>query len=243
MNQTRRPAWRSVFDVAASVMMIAASGAIVWIALLAPRPKSPAVDPVHGLATMGVPTEPITLDGAAIRGNRQAEVVVIEYFDFECPFCVDFARDTLPLVVKQYVNLGKVQLAFRQLPIQSRHPNALRAAQAAECSRRQGKFCEMQDSLFSAPLPQDASGLMRLARTLGLEMKTFQACLAGEADTQIKADVAEAQRLGVTGTPTFFFGKLRHDGRVAVLRRRSGNLGPQMFDRLVKEVVDWRASE
>jgi predicted DsbA family dithiol-disulfide isomerase len=95
----------------------------------------------------------------------------------------------------------------------------------------------MHDVLFSEPGRLAGGYDVEGARALGLEPRRFVACLAGEAVDRVRADIVEARRLGVKGTPTFFFGRLRADGRVVVARRHAGSLTIRTFDRLVREAT------
>ena len=90
----------------------------------------------------------ISADNDPVIGNSDAPITIIEFSDFQCPFCARFHTQTLPLLLEEYIEQGKVKLVFRDFPIQSIHPNALPASVAAECANEQGKFREMHDMLF-----------------------------------------------------------------------------------------------
>ena len=90
----------------------------------------------------------ISADDDPIIGNPDAPITIIEFSDFECPFCARFHIQTLPSILEEYIDQGKVKLVFRDFPIQSIHPNALPASVASECANEQGKFREMHDMLF-----------------------------------------------------------------------------------------------
>ena len=90
----------------------------------------------------------ISTDNDPVIGKLNAPVTIIEFSDFQCPFCAKFHLETLPLIMNEYINEGQVKLVFRDFPIQSIHPNALPASLAAECANEQGKFKEMHDVLF-----------------------------------------------------------------------------------------------
>ena len=90
----------------------------------------------------------ISADNDPIIGNPNAPVTIIEFSDFQCPFCAKFHIQTLPAIIEEYINEDKVKLVFRDFPIQSIHPNALPASVAAECANEQGKFKEMHNILF-----------------------------------------------------------------------------------------------
>ena len=241
MERGSRKDWRTLMDVSATLMMMAASAAVVWIAVYPTARPAPPVGDAQAHPARRPPPESIALGDAPVLGDREAPVVVIEYLDFECPTCAAFSRDVLPTVVERYIRPGQVQLAVRHLPSQSSHPNARKAAEAAECSRRQGRFWEMHEALFSRPPAPDDSKLIKLETVPGIEVRAFRACLAGEANRRIDADIAEARRLGITGTPTFLVGRLRDDARVALGRRRTGALSIERFVALVQEAARWPA--
>jgi protein-disulfide isomerase len=248
MRTDRPGTWRSVLDVIATVMMIAASAAILALAALAwfttaetaPPEAEPATATRRPPATRPappLPSEPVSLEGATLRGDRHAPLVVITYTDFECPACAAFAHDTLPSVLEHHVNTGKVLLAVRHAPL-PRHRRAFKAAEASLCSARRGKFWEMHEALFALPMELDAASLVVRARTLGLDAAAFERCLGGETTAQVEHDLAEARRLQVTATPTFFFGRVGTDGRVTVLHRESGAVPRVPFERILQAVAD-----
>jgi protein-disulfide isomerase len=164
-------------------------------------------------ATAGpVPTAPVSIADANLVGNLGAKVVMIEYSDFECPYCGRFAREVLPQFEQQFVTPGVVVLAFKELPLQSLHPYALRAAEAAECAAQGGKFKQMHDALFGDQQDLDEAGLFRRAVRLDLPIPTFSACLDSVGRQQVLADLSEAESLGINQTPTFFIGRaVGHD--------------------------------
>jgi len=126
----------------------------------------------------------ISEDNDPIIGNMDAEITIIEFSDFQCPFCARFHVQTLPTIMDEYINKGTVKLVFRDFPIQSIHPNALPASVAAECANEQKKFKEMHDVLFEKQNEwsnQNIESVMntfsQYASDLGLEEKAFDSCL------------------------------------------------------------------
>ena len=113
----------------------------------------------------------------------------------------------MPQIERDYIKTGKVKYVFRNFPIESIHKEAFKAAEAANCAGEQGKYWEMHARLFAhqkALSPKDLSGH---AQALGLDMPEFQQCLdSGKHATEIRNDIAEGQKSGVTGTPIFFLG-------------------------------------
>lgn len=143
-----------------------------------------------------------------IKGNPKAKVTIIEYSDFQCPFCARFARDTFGKIQKTYGD--KVKFVFKHLPLPF-HQYAQKAAEAAECAGKLGgakAFWALHDKLFLEGNPTgrlDVESLKQFAKQIGLNEKRFSQCLdSGETANLVAKDLQEAQRLGVRGTPTFF---------------------------------------
>lgn len=192
-SESRWKTVRAVLDVMATVAMLVVSGVLVWGATHSRRATSPPA-PV-------VPAEPVSIEGVPILGQASAKVVLVEFSDFECPYCRQFASQVLPDLKRKYVDTGLVRLAFRQMPLVGIHPHAFRAAEAAECADIQGQFWPMHD-----PARLEDSDLRDVARQAGLDVSRFDTCLRGAAAERIRADIAIAQALKVTGTPTILFG-------------------------------------
>jgi protein-disulfide isomerase len=156
----------------------------------------------------------ISADNDPIIGDPNAPITIIEFSDFQCPFCARFHIQTLPLILEEYIEQGKVKLVFRDFPIQSIHPNALPASVAAECANEQGKFKEMHDMLFDNQNEwnkQDTvdalSSFSQYATNIQLEQDTFDSCLTnGKYIEEIKKDLNDGKNYGVSGTPGFFVG-------------------------------------
>lgn len=165
----------------------------------------------------------ISIADAFVKGGPGAGVVVVEFSDFQCPFCARHARQTLPQIEREYVATGKVLYAMRHLPLEAIHPDAFRAAAAAECAGDQGKFWPMHERLFGNQQALSVADISRYAGESGLDAGAFQKCLDGDTHgAKIRRDLAEAQAAGVTGTPTFFLGFAQPGGKVKVVRRIQG---------------------
>jgi len=165
----------------------------------------------------------ISLRGAAVKGRDDARVTLIEFSDFECPFCGRYSRDTFERVARDFVDSGKVQYAFRNYPIASLHPHAVKAGEAAECAHQQGKFWEMHGRLFANQQKLTEPDLKATASASGLDLAAYDRCVTGGgAAARIRQDLEDGLRAGVTGTPTFFLGVTQADGSVKVTRRLSG---------------------
>jgi protein-disulfide isomerase len=141
------------------------------------------------------------------------KVEIVEFSDFQCPYCQRFFKDAYKQIKSNYIDTGKVKLIFRQFPL-SFHQNAQKAAEAAECASRQGKFEEYHDKLFTLG-QSDGTGLAvtdlkKYASDLGLDVSKFNQCLDnGETADVIKKDISDGNSIGVNGTPSFVInGKL-----------------------------------
>jgi protein-disulfide isomerase len=142
---------------------------------------------------------------------------MLVFSDFECPFCARFANEVMPTLRQQYVDPGKVKLAFRHLPL-TMHTHAERAAESAECAARQGRFWAMHDSLFQTPVRLDEPDLEAHARDVGLDLAAFATCMGGEESrAAVSADAGAARGLGVTATPAILIGIATADASVRVL--------------------------
>jgi protein-disulfide isomerase len=141
-----------------------------------------------------------TADSAGSMGPGNAPVTIVEFSDYQCPFCKR-AEDSVKEVVKKYGD--KVRLVYMDFPLPM-HPNALRAAQAARCAGDQGKYWQFHDALFDDQSKLDAAGLKATAEHLKLDTKKFDECTAHDLHVdEIKKSQEEGSQVGVDGTPTF----------------------------------------
>jgi len=200
--------------VAAGVLVIAALGFVMvlakgvdtssWFSGSARVPSAPSqpsapTDPSLGGEQVG-DVAPVS-DQDHIRGDKNAEITLIEYSDYQCPFCSRF-HPTLVQLMNEYK--GKVRWVFRHFPLSSIHPDAQKAAEAAECASEQGKFWEMTDKMFE----KQAAGLSvaqlgPLAQEAGVkDIKKFNDCVSsGRMAARVASDLASGEAAGVTGTP------------------------------------------
>jgi len=149
------------------------------------------------------------LDDDAVRGDKDAPVTIVEWSDFECPFCARFFEQALPSIEEEYIKTGKVKLVYRDFPL-SFHTNAQKAAEAAECAGEQGKYWEMHDLLFAQGVQGGVAGFKQYAKTLGLNTAKFDTCLdSGAMAGEVQQDMADGAAVGIQGTPGFIVnGKL-----------------------------------
>jgi protein-disulfide isomerase len=145
-----------------------------------------------------------------VRGSRDAQVTLVEYGDFQCPYCAR-AHAALTELMQQHGE--RVALVYRHLPLTDLHPFAEPAAQAAEAAGAQGKFWEMHDALFENQGMLDEDALPALASNLGLDAQRFARELdEGKHRARVDADIAQADALGARSTPTFFINGERYHG-------------------------------
>jgi protein-disulfide isomerase len=144
----------------------------------------------------------VSVAGAPSKGSAKAPVTIVEFSDFHCPFC----RSVISTLVQLESKYGdKIKLVFRDFPIEGLHPGATKAHEAARCANEQGKFWAYHDKLFATPPTTSPETFKELAKEIGLNPKAFETCLnSGKYQTAIKDDIAEGNRVGVSGTPAFY---------------------------------------
>ena len=164
------------------------------------------------------PTAPqlvqISLDDDPIKGDPDAPVTIVEFSDFQCPFCSRFYQQTLPQLEENYIDTGKVKLVYRDMPLDSLHSNARPAHIAAECADEQGGFWDYHDILFESQgqwqrlsSSELSSTFVEYASDLKMDTASFESCLnSPEIADEVNQDVLDARKNGATGTPTFFIG-------------------------------------
>lgn len=148
--------------------------------------------------------------GMAVLGRADAPVTIVEFSDYQCPYCRQYALQTLPKIKETYIDTGQVRYLFKDYPLPS-HPSAQKAAEAAHCAGAQGAFWEMHARLFESQSTWSQQGqegaidaFVRYAKELGLEDVAFRACLeGGQFGEQIRQDQWEGEQAGVYGTPSF----------------------------------------
>jgi protein-disulfide isomerase len=144
-------------------------------------------------------------------GNADAKVTIIEFGDFQCPFCRAFWRETLPRIRKEYVDTGRVRIVYRDFA-QDVHPEALMTAMAAECAEDQGKYWEFHDKVFREQdrrgrdvVRYRAADVKRWAGEIGLDATVFNECLDSERHkAEVQKDYNDGADVGMNGTPVFF---------------------------------------
>jgi protein-disulfide isomerase len=140
-------------------------------------------------------------------GRDDAPLTIVEFSDYQCPYCRRFHLETFPELKKNYVDTGRVRFVSRDLPLDF-HPNALRAAEAARCAGDQKKYWELRDTLIANAAELGGEALIRHARSVGLDVPLFERCLDNHVHKDaIERDISDARALQVSGTPTFVLGR------------------------------------
>ncbi len=164
-----------------------------------------------------------------IKGNPNAPVTIVEFSDFQCPFCAKFYADTYKSIEEEYILTGKVKFVYRDFPL-SIHPFAEGAAVAAECAGLEGSYYQMHNMLYDYGVSGNKQTYLDYAKTIGLDEVSFQACINSDITfSEIKQDFKDGQDLGVTSTPSFFI-----NGEEVI--------GAQPYS-VFKEVIDRKLNE
>jgi protein-disulfide isomerase len=162
---------------------------------------------------------PKVLSTDHVRGNPNAKYTVIEYSDFQCPYCAKMHE-----AMKNIIKEADARWVFRHFPIPG-HPLASKAAEASECSGDQGKFWEYSDALFELKAPMTEGTFLKVAQDLGLDWMAFSVCLSsGKYSKAVAAQHGAGVKNKITGTPTFYLNGKRFDGFVPIeeLRKLMG---------------------
>jgi len=149
----------------------------------------------------------VSIDDDPIKGDPNAPVTLIEFSDYQCPFCKRFYDNVLGQIDDEYISKGKVRLVFRDYPL-GFHQKAMPAAIAANCAGEQGKYWVLHDFFFENPDKLDISAVLASAEELGLDKEEFEICVNDKTnEAEVIKDFEAGQKYGVRGTPSFFIGK------------------------------------
>ena len=160
----------------------------------------PARAPARGTAEVSVAGRPS-------QGAHDAPVTMVEFSDYQCPFCKRHFSTVFPAIKKDYIDTGKLKYVFRDFPIPSLHPQALKAHEAAHCAREQDQYWAMHHILFEKSTDFSVDALKRYAREAGLDGDTFDECLrAGGYASRVEEEMADGRKVGISGTPSFVIG-------------------------------------
>lgn len=221
---------KGMLDNLGTILLICAATALLW--RLAPQSRaSPTANPVEDVTDLSL------LAGEVRHVAGTGEVALIEFADFQCPYCATHANSTGPELEDAFVKSGQIQMIFLNHPL-TMHPYARKASEAAECAERQGRFWDMHNRLFQHPTELDETSLVRHAEALKLDRPTFVACLqTGQTAVDVTNDLSTARRLGVSSTPLFFLGRRAAGGDIHLLKRIKGTVPISTFRAAIAEVL------
>lgn len=155
----------------------------------------------------------LDLSGAEMLGSRNAPITIVEFTDYQCPFCQRFHVTVFGDMKKNFIDTGKVRFYSRDLPLDSIHPNAMRAAMGARCAGEQGQFWKLRDIMGAHPDKLEMADLVDDASSLQMDAKAFRACVeSGKYREAVQSNVLEALKFGIGGTPSFVVGKSTPEG-------------------------------
>jgi protein-disulfide isomerase len=193
------------------------------------RPSQPQA------VTDAPPEAVVQIAGAPTKGDAAAKTIMIEFSDYQCPFCARYVKDAWPSVEREYIQTGRLRYVFRSFPLESIHKQAFKAHEAAMCAGAQGQYWTMHAQLFSHQSALEPADLKRYAREVGINGAEFDQCLdSGKMTKVVRADADLGEQIGVRGTPLFLIGTARPDGSVNV---RKVITGAQPFD-VIKRALD-----
>jgi len=199
--------------------------------LLERQQAKPAPQPQEEAPTKAKITD---LSAVPMLGSKNAPFTIVEYTDYQCPFCQRFHVTAFAELKKAYIDTGKVRFFSKDMPLDF-HPNAMRAAMAARCAGEQGKFWELRDTMGANPNSLDMEHIVGFAADLKMDTGALRACIdSGKYKEPVQRDVLEAMKIGANGTPTFVVGRSLGngvDGELVV-----GAMPFQMFDVKLKEL-------
>lgn len=224
---------RTTLDTAASVLMIAASIAILYSfvrtpavptvasAAVEPLPNAIELGPLHSFAAIGIEALPVAL---------------IEYTDFQCPYCRTFTEEIFPKLRSDFIDTGRIAFAVQHFPLSSIHPQASFAAGAAHCMGAQGRFWQMHDWLFAHTNSLDRSSILEGAFSLGASEKLLD-CISSEGERAIEQSRKTAAGVGIQGTPTFLIAKRNELGSWRAVSRLKNSSNYQAFTKALEQAL------
>jgi protein-disulfide isomerase len=179
----------------------------------------------------------VSIDDDPLKGKADAPVTIIEFSDYQCPFCGRFVKNTFPDIAKKYIDDGKVKYVFRDFPLEF-HKQAPKASEAANCAGDKGKYWEMHDKLFDNQSALTVDKLKQYAADIGLDTESFNACIdSGKHADEINKDLEDGKKATVSGTPTFFIGKSQSGKKEIAGKRMVGARPFSSFEQVIEQLL------
>ena len=196
--------------VVASIVLVVVFS---WYVIELDAKKKSDLEKINSLEAETAPEIEISKDDDPMLGDPNAPITIIEFSDYQCPFCARFYTQTLPILESEYIEKGKVNFVYRDFPIQN-HPNAMPAAIASECADEQGQFWQYHDILFDRQdMWKKLNGedivyaFKNYAEELNLDNEVFDSCFdSGKYLEEVEKDLSDGRSYKISGTPTFFIG-------------------------------------
>ena len=227
------PTIKSFLDMASMVVVTVAGAVVIWMVLF-----DGSFQNGGGVAARVSAVTGLRIEAAAVANVKgTGDVAIIEFSDYECPFCASYTRTVFPEIERELIEPGLIQYVVFNFPLAQIHPQAIDAAEAAECAARQGRFWEMHQLLFRRSPALAPADLVVYADELGLDRVSFGTCLANNlTNEKVLWDLAQGERFQVTATPSFFIGRIQEDGSVNLVRLVQGTM---TFEELMSELSDF----
>jgi protein-disulfide isomerase len=221
---------RAVLDITATIVAIGVACHLGWSAInrYSVNGKPPPAERVaHDANTIEIDTV-----------TTGATVALVEFSDFQCPYCGQYARTISPQIRRDYADSGRIAYVVREYPLQRIHPWAFKAAEAAECAARQGRYWDMYDVLFANQRALGKEHLGEFAGDLGLQSDAFDECMNGAMVDTIRVHQAQGRSLNIAGTPTFLVGRI-HSNRqtVTVVHKITGAQPYRAFKDAIESLI------
>jgi protein-disulfide isomerase len=229
--------WKTALDVVATLSMMGASAAVmvhVW-----GGPRNPVPNIPSGAADASEQRRDLDMSKRPTKAPI-GSVVVLEFADFECPFCGEYARQTFPAVKEAYIAPGTVRYEFVNYPLISIHPNALQAAVAAKCAERQNRFWDIHSALFSLRQPLTTAAIDKAAADMRLSQPALKNCTTDEGKELVERDIQFARAAGVDSTPTLMIGRMQSADNLKISYVLKGAKGLQAIKSAVDAVLSER---
>ena len=154
----------------------------------------------------------VSIDGSPSMGKSDIPLVLVEFSDYECPFCARFNAEVLKQVKREYIDTGRLRFVYKDFPLPF-HQNAMKASMAARCAGEEGRYWEMHDALLENQ--QNIGDVDGLVKRTGLNAATFNECMKSRKyEDAVQRDLNDGRELGINGTPTFILGRLDASGKV-----------------------------